>query len=524
MNQIHYMTIIFKIACTIAIALNAFRAFLYNAHMFQLNGYKNSEHLKWLFKNYKRQRFALSYLIVFLLLFILYNKFYSFGLGTLILILPFAGYDLLIKGNTKKKLVFTPRMIRLAVTNLVLALAIALAFEFTVKEGTAISVLVLLFEPLILVLSNCINAPVENGVKGHYINDAKRILEDNKNLTVIGVTGSYGKTSLKFYLKTLLESSFNVVATPESYNTPMGVVRTIREQLKPTTEIFICEMGARHVGDIKEICDIVHPDLGVITAVGPQHLETFGSIENVRKTKFELADALPENAPLYLNGDSNQIRKDNRPFNKIYYGVDSMDGYYAENIRLTATGTDFEVVAPDGEREQFHTHLLGDINVLNVLGAIAVAHGFKIPLSDLKVPVRRIKPVPHRMELKEYNGFTIIDDAFNSNPVGSKAAVETLKMFDGARILVTPGMVELGADEEQLHYRFGMYAADCADYVILVNKYRTESIKKGLLDYGFDKDRLFEFDKFKEAIQKAYDIKDDRHKYILLENDLPDNY
>lgn len=125
------------------------------------------------------------------------------------------------------------------------------------------------------IVANVINHPMEAGINQHYINDAVRKLKSVPELTVIGVTGSYGKTSVKFYLQTLLQEKYNVLVTPESFNTPMGVVRTIRGSLKPTTEIFVCEMGARHVGDIKEICDMVHPDHGVITSIGPQHLETF---------------------------------------------------------------------------------------------------------------------------------------------------------------------------------------------------------------------------------------------------------
>ena len=128
-------------------------------------------------------------------------------------------------------------------------------------------------------------------------------------MTIIGVTGSYGKTSVKFYLETLLQTKFSTLVTPESYNTPMGVVITIRTMMKPTHEIFVCEMGARYTGEIKELCDLVHPDHGIIASVGPQHLDTFGSLENIQKTKFELADSLPEGGMLFLNGDNEYINE-----------------------------------------------------------------------------------------------------------------------------------------------------------------------------------------------------------------------
>ena len=168
--------------------------------------------------------------------------------------------------------------------------------------------------------------------------------------------------------------------------------------------------------------------------------------------------------------------------------------------------------------------LIGAHNVINVVGAIAVANSMGISLSDLRVPVRRIRPVAHRMEIKDRGNVTIIDDAFNSNPVGSKAAVETLSMFDGTRILITPGMIELGDDEFEYNRKFGNYAADCCDYILLVGKKHTEPILKGVLEKGFSDEKCHVFDKLEEAISYAYSLKTDKHKYILLENDLPDNY
>ena len=144
--------------------------------------------------------------------------------------------------------------------------------------------------PFLVLAANFLNKPIEKAINRWFINDAKRILKSCPDLTVIGVTGSYGKTSVKFILKTLLEARFNVLATPESYNTPMGVVITVRNHLRATHEVFVCEMGARHVGDIKEICDIVHPNHGIITSVGPQHLETFFTLDNVKKTKFYVCE------------------------------------------------------------------------------------------------------------------------------------------------------------------------------------------------------------------------------------------
>ena len=164
-------------------------------------------------------------------------------------------------------------------------------------------VLIYALSPCIILLSNLINKPLELSINQYYTNDAKKMLRACPNLKIIGITGSYGKTSVKYYLTTLLRSKYNVLMTPESYNTPMGVVKTIRGSLKATDEIFVCEMGAKWVGDIKELCDIVHPHHGIITSIGPQHLESFKTLDAIKGTKFELADALPEGGMLFLNGD-----------------------------------------------------------------------------------------------------------------------------------------------------------------------------------------------------------------------------
>ncbi len=437
-------------------------------------------------------------------------------------------YDFYRKQNTKKKLVYTARVKRLICTNLVL-LMIPVVLLAILRSGFGIAGVLAVYtslELLLVMLSNIINKPVEKAVGNYYINDAKKILKNSPDLKIIGITGSYGKTSVKFYLKTLLEEKFDVLATPESYNTPMGIVKTIRGSLKPQTEIFICEMGARHVGDIKEICDFVHPHYGVITSVGPQHLETFFTQENVTNTKFELGDALPENGLLFLNGDNELINEKAKEYkNTVFYHTDlSGTGYKAKDVTVTENGTRFTVVAPSGEEGSFEMRLIGEHNVANVVGAIAVANSLGMTLKELKIPVRRLESVKHRLELKQFGNVTAIDDAYNSNPVGSRSAVETLAKFNGTRILITPGMVELGAREEELNEKFGTYAADSCDYILLVGKKLAGYVYDGVISKNFPVDRCLRFTTFNEAYDHAMNIKADGHKYILIENDLPDSY
>ena len=524
------MTVSMIIRLIISAILSLYAAFLamrHNMHMFQLNGYKNDEHIRWIRKNL-RQQWLLGFGAVLGIVRIFLPFLAVDIIIWLTLLLEIAVYRAMRRLNTKKKLVFTPRVKRMITTITILTAAvITLTAVFAGMEPlTGVFMLLVSAQICINLIANLINRPMELLINQHYINDAKRILKRMPELTVIGVTGSYGKTSVKYYLQTLLQSKYSVLVTPGNFNTTLGVVRTIRQYLKPTHEIFICEMGARRVNDIKEICDLVHPDHGIITSVGPQHLETFHSMENIQKTKFELADAIPEGGFLFLNGDNEYIQQKATEYkNKtFYYSEKSGEGYCAKDISVSRFGTEFTVVTPAGESERFQMKLIGAHNVINVVGAIAVANSMGIALKDLKIPVRRIQPVEHRMQMKEHGLVTIIDDAYNSNPIGSKAAVETLAMFDGIRILVTPGMVELGDKEKEFNYKFGTYAADCCDYILLVGRKHTEPIREGVLSKGFPEEKCLVYDKLEDAMAYAYAIKGEGHRYILLENDLPDNY
>lgn len=501
--------------------------FRYNMHMFQLNGYKFKEHAHWIIKNIKMQWLLVAAVLVGVLR-VFVNHIAVDIVMCLLWLLIILIYNVLRGLKAKKNLVYTARVKRMIATEVIIVSAVVAVLILT-KNICTLSGWAMVLTGLhlyILLLINTINRPMELMINRHYINDAKRKLRSSDKLTIIGVTGSYGKTSVKFYLEELLKTSYNVLVTPESYNTPMGIVKTIRSSLTDKHDIFVCEMGARNIGDIKEICRFVRPHHGIITSVGPQHLETFFTIDNIVKTKFELADYIPRGGKLFLNGDNEYINGNAGKYeNPIFYHACVADnGYYAKDISLSQTGTNFTVVSPSGEECQFSMRLIGEHNVINVVGAIAVACEMGIPLEKLKVAVRRIQSVPHRMQMLDRGTVTIIDDAYNSNPVGSKAAVETLAMFDGLHILVTPGMVELGKKEEEFNYLFGTYAAKCCDYILLVGKKRTEVIMKGALESGFDVEKCIAFDKLEDAMAYANQIKTQQHKFILLENDLPDNY
>ena len=226
--------------------------------------------------------------------------------------------------------------------------------------------------------------------------------------------------------------------TPKhNYN---GVARTIREQLRPT-HIFIVEMGAKSIGDISEICELTHPHYGIITSIGEQHLETFKTIENIIGTKFELADAIPDDGMLFLNADNSYINNHTVTKPVMTYGINNTNtNYTAFGITVSNDGSSFTVKTPSGEMRHFNTRLLGAHNIQNILGCIAVAHTLGIPLEELVVPIKRLKPVEHRLQLLP-NG--IIDDSYNSNPQGFRCALMFCVALRATGFGNT-GMVELG--------------------------------------------------------------------------------
>jgi UDP-N-acetylmuramoyl-tripeptide--D-alanyl-D-alanine ligase len=304
----------------------------------------------------------------------------------------------------------------------------------------------------------------------------------------------------------------------------MGIVITVRRDLKPTHQVFVCEMGAKRKGDIHEDCLIADPDLGVITSIGPQHLDTFGNLETVVSTKFELADWVKsKGGKMYLNGDNEYIKKNAENYDSVTYGTNVCDckatdiSYSPKGLTVTLKykGNEFKVTS----------HLLGYHNALNIAAAASVALDLGLTPQEIAYAVSKLKPVEHRLQLKPYiNGATLIDDAYNSNPEGCLEAVRVLGCFDGMKkILVTPGLVELGDKEYEANRRLGQEAAKHADVIILVGKKRSVPLAEGVREIGFPEENLYVVQSFKEAVG-VFSPMCDKNTAILFENDLPDNY
>ncbi|MBQ2676535.1 MAG: UDP-N-acetylmuramoyl-tripeptide--D-alanyl-D-alanine ligase [Clostridia bacterium] len=428
--------------------------------------------------------------------------------------------------SAKKKIVFTARVKRMYATLIVLCGLVVAASFFAPLFCTVLSAVMLTFSPFMAMAVNLINAPIEAAARQWYINDAKKILKSYSNLKIIGLTGSYGKTSTKYILGRILSEKYNVTITPGSFNTLLGVVRTVREHLKPDTQVFVVEMGAKQLKDIKEICDLVHPTMGVITSIGPQHLNTFGSIENVVKTKFELADEVEKNGGvMYLNLDNEYILKAADNYNHKGYGINYKDGYvYADNVSCTRYGLKFDAHI-NGRVIPLTTKLLGSHNVLNILAAVAIAVDMGLNDTDIKYAVERLEPVSHRLQLKPFlNGSVLIDDAYNANPSGSVEALNVIGSFAPLkRIVVTPGLVELGEREYECNVTLGEACAKNCDEIILVGIERSKPLAQGVKNQGFDETKLHIVKTFNDAAAMLRNMCD-KDTVVLFENDLPDNY
>ena len=419
------------------------------------------------------------------------------------------------RGKEKKPFVVTARVKRLYAALILITLVL---FLITPVFMT------LLF--LVVALAGLVAMPVEKSINRMYMRDAQRRMDAQPDLIRIGITGSYGKTSVKNILYTILSQKYNVLSTPASFNTPMGLTRVIRERLEPAHQIFLAEMGARHRKDIQELTDFIHPTIGVLTSVGPQHLDTFKTLDNIIATKYDLIRAIPTDGFAVFNDDHGicadlYAKTQNTP--KAIVGRAGGDAW-AEDVQVSAQGSRFTLRFKDGGSVACQTRMLGAHNISNILLACAVAK--RLGLSDTQIQrgISQLQPVEHRLQLlASAGGVTVIDDAFNSNPIGARAALDVLSRFPGRRIIVTPGMVELGEKEADFNREFGRDMASAADVCVLIGKKHTLPIQEGLLAAGYPPADMHVFSSLSEAtgwlqgFMRAGD-------FILYENDLPDHY
>ena len=430
-------------------------------------------------------------------------------------------------GDKKKPLKYTKRAVR-GFASVIIVETVIMAILFYYSSGVFedddaffryVSILVfpLIYPPVFIMTMSIVN--LFEGLNNlRYEHKTKRQLK-RCNVIKIAITGSYGKTSVKNFLKELLDVRYKVLSTPESYNTPMGIAKTVKG-LDISHQVFIAEMGARRKGDIKRLMKIVDPDIAVLTGINSQHLETFKTKENIIDEKLQIFRFLKKEGKAFANGNLKQLIEEKQDIvQDISFAGAEGDEVYATDIAIGQDGCVFKLHF--GEKSFVATTMLiGRHNVENLAVASAVAYSLGVSPKHIVERIATIEPVPHRLQLISKDVVNIIDDTFNGNPDGARIALETLGCFGGRKVVVTPGLVELGNKESAENKILGKHIAEVADVVALIGGHRSEYIRSGMTDFDGE---ILHFASLKEA-QKSF--KDFIHigDTVLLLNDLPDIY
>lgn len=524
-------TIICLVAGAIVAALLFFLCSFRTAGILQQENYKSGAFFKWYFRKGNMLPRRLSLLALALLLglavFNLCFSFLSAKGANAVSAIPFAGLCLLYaysdrRYSLKVPLKRTPRAVRLGVCYFIVLFLVSagLGFGMTAADNAVgkewmtlmrylpFALVPLLF-PFLLAAANGLSKAYEVPANRRFIRKAKRALIESPCLK-IGVTGSFGKTSVKNFAAAILSVRYRVRVTPASFNTPIGIALDVNRG-GLDCDIYLAEMGARKRGDITELCDMVCPDYGVVTGVCPQHLETFGSIGAIAEEKGVLARRAKKGSVLGVSAQQSV------PENALCEGKD----FAAEDIVCTADGTDF-VLRIGEEKIPVHTQLLGRHAAQDIALAAALASLVGMSTVEIAEGIAKITPVPHRLQKICANGRFILDDSYNSNVEGAANAVETLRLFRGKKFVVTPGIVELGVLEEEENEKLGASLVGL-DEVILVGETLVLAVRTGYLAAGGDAERI----RVVPTLQKAQDILSEELSEgdcVLFLNDLPDIY
>ncbi len=507
-------------------------------HLMQLEGYHPGAVVRWTARRPRDAFFRLSHALGLVLIAAAF-VFQARTAQIILLLLwaaTFASSRRYRRDRPKKPLAQTPRLKRLAAAAALPPLLLPLAGLLAAATPWGPPAVAMFFAglwladlgaPVWVALAGLVLAPVELRIHEGFKSRARRRLAERPDLVIVAVTGSYGKTSVKFMIAEMLARRYSVLATPGSYNTPMGICRVINDQLRPEHQVIVLEMGVRHSGDIAELCAIARPHVAVITGIGVAHLESMGSEEAIANEKGSLLDFLMPGGTAVLNADdawyaSHRGRSPHAVVGVSATGREDAD-LRASDIRFGPEGTSCRVTDLEGRSLDVMLKLLGRHHVGNMLLGMAVARVLGVRLRQAALAASGLEPVPHRLALRSEDGLLVLDDAFNSNPVGARSALEVLSAFPGRHFLVTPGMIELGDREEAENEAFGAAMAGCADEVYLVGPERTRPIARGLLARGFRAEDL-------HVVHTLFEARDAVRRrarpgdVVLYENDLPDQY
>lgn len=503
-----------KICYFICVSLVMFKGLYFLLTILQEDHYDILPYTKSFFCFYFLKNY--NYILYLLIIIALFENVYLYILGLILCCIVAT-----IKDKLLLRLKFTKRIIRLIATLLLIYLVV-----FILTKSFLVVMVGYLLTPFVVILSCIINLPLELLIKKHYINQAKKKLNKLKSIVKIGITGSYGKTSTKNIITGIVENNYLTVKTPASYNTIMGITKVINNNLNSKTEVFVCEMGASKVNEIKKMTKLIKPDIRVITDVGFQHISTFKSLENVIIAKFELLNTNNEDSIIVLNGDNENIRSNSENFKNVtYYGLNKTNTFNARNITSNTSKTTFDIYNYDKYIMNIETKLLGLHNVKNILSAYAITKCLKrknIDISDdtFKETIRKIEQTPHRLSYKQVGNIHIYDDSYNANIVGFKNGVDVLKESIYKKIIITPGIVEAGNKEQELNEEVASTIENVFDDIYIIDNISGR--------YIYNKLTKTPQVKLVKSFQDAYQdvLKNNQHEEValLIANDLPDNY
>ena len=516
----------------VALAFLAFagRRLLTYLHIYQQEEYDSRRFLRWLIARRAFDRRAtLPMLVIGALEFMRVVPGWILGI---LAVAAFLGVGFIEKDPRsvgKKKLVMTDRAKRIYFVAFALLIAGGLVFVFTSVPLVTMIVLIQLI-PFVLAAGNLLTMPYENKIQKRFWAEAHAKIRSLKP-TVIGITGSYGKTSTKHLLGHILEVQAATLITPGSVNTPMGIARVVRERLGSHHRFFVCEMGAYGPGSIARLCRLAPPDVAVITAVGMAHYERFRTLETVAKTKFELAEAVATKGGAVIVAEQVLGFEAARAFRGRYAEKTIVVGAKPEcEVRIVSSEqTEHGIraeVSWKGDSYFLKAPIYGDHHIANMVLAFAAACSLGVAPEDAILALASVPQISHRLEVKKGPaGARIIDDAYNSNPTGFASGLrllDALRLNSGRRILVTPGMVELGPAHEEEHRKIGQLAGNHVDVLLAVVPARVKPLTDAYA-VSNPTGTVMEFPDFAAAhswLERNLSASD----VVLLENDLPDLY
>ena len=507
-NIIEYLSIIIAVTLLVIMTYRLVNV-LQQGHYHYSNFY-----LVFKYHYYRRGLFLIPLIMLFWmnlwyvqLIFILYGTFISF-------------YLFIKKPIVELKI--TARICRLFFTLFIVTTVMGtlLHYWFLLPELVSSALILYIILPLLICISFFINYPLEISITKYYQQLAKKKLK-KYNTNVIGISGSFGKTSTKSFLYCFLKETEMTMATPQSYNTLNGVSLSINEWLLPVYYYFIAEMGASRSGDIRKLNKLLSPKYGIITAIGPQHLKTFKSIDNVIDEKMQLINNLPKEGIGVINIDDENIRNYNLTTQAkiVTFGINEKADYQAFNINTSVKGLHFRIKHQQGETD-VSTQVLGFHNIYNILAAFAMAMELGVSKEEIVFQTSVLEPIKNRLSIRKERGFTILDDSFNSNYNGFINALDVLKKYKNPRILITPGIVDLGKMEKAINTSLANRISEVCHFVVLIKSKPAKQIKDGL-DAIFYK-KYIVVANYKKAI--AYVKTMHKNGTILIENDIGDIY